>query len=67
MSQIPGTGSALFPRRRLAHRWKPEIAAQVRQQLAGVIELADHGVLHLARPRAFELEVLDLLDEPTTR
>ena len=34
--------------------WKPETAAQVRERVAEVIELADH-------------EVLDLLDEPTTR
>jgi len=32
-----------------------------------VIELADYGVLDLMRPRTVEQEVLDLLDEPTTR
>jgi hypothetical protein len=35
--------------------------------VAEVIELADHEVLDLMRPRATEQEVLDLLDEPTTR
>jgi hypothetical protein len=48
-------------------QWKPETAAQVRQQVAEVIELADHDVLDLMRSRAAEQEVLDLLDEPTTR
>jgi hypothetical protein len=35
--------------------------------LAEVVELADQDVLDLMRPRAIEQEVLDLLDEPTTR
>ncbi|HXB66794.1 MAG TPA: hypothetical protein VNY05_01015 [Candidatus Acidoferrales bacterium] len=47
--------------------WKPEMAAQVRERVAEVIELADQDVLDLMRPRAIEQEVLDLLDEPTTR
>jgi hypothetical protein len=47
--------------------WKPETAAQVRERVAEVIELADRDVLDLMRPRATEQEVLDLLDEPTTR
>ena len=47
--------------------WKPETAAEVRERVAEVIELADHDVLDLMRPRATEQEVLDLLDEPTTR
>ena len=44
--------------------WKPETAAQVRQRVAEVIDLADHDVLDLVRSRAAEQEVLDLLDEP---
>ena len=48
-------------------QWTPETAAQVRQQLTEVIELADHDVLDLMRSRAAEQEVLDLLDEPATR
>jgi hypothetical protein len=47
--------------------WKPETAARVRERVAEVIELADHDVLDLVRPRASEQEVLDLLDEPTSR
>jgi hypothetical protein len=47
--------------------WKPETAAQVRERIAEVIELADHDVLDLLRSRATEQEVLDLLDEPATR
>ena len=47
--------------------WTPETAAQVRERVAEVIELADRDVLDLMRPRATEQEVLDLLDEPTTR
>ena len=45
--------------------WKPETAAQVRERVAEVIELADHDILDLLRSRASEQEVLDLLDEPT--
>ena len=47
--------------------WKPETAAQVRECVSEVIELADQDVLDVMRPRAIEQEVLDLLDEPTTR
>jgi hypothetical protein len=46
--------------------WKPETAAQVRQRVEEVIDLADHDVLDLMRSRTAEQEVLDLLDEPTT-
>ena len=46
--------------------WKPETAAEARERIAEVIDLADHGVLDLARSRAAEQEVLDLLDEPPT-
>jgi hypothetical protein len=46
--------------------WKPEASAQVRECVSEVMELADHDVLDLMRPRAIEPEVLDLLDEPTT-
>ena len=47
--------------------WNPETAAQVRERVAEVIELADHDVLDLLRSRAAEQDVLDLLDEPRTR
>jgi len=48
-------------------QWKPETAAQVRERVAEVIELADQNVLDLMRPRVIEQEVLEVLDEPTTR
>ena len=47
--------------------WKPETAAEARERIAEVIELADQGILDIARSRAAEQEVLDLLDEPPTR
>jgi hypothetical protein len=45
--------------------WKPETAAQVRERVAEVIDLASHDVLDLLRSRATEQEVPDLLDQPT--
>jgi hypothetical protein len=48
-------------------QWTPETAAQVRERVEEVIELADRDVLDLVRSRAAEQEVLDILDEPTTR
>jgi hypothetical protein len=47
--------------------WKPETAAEARERISEVMELADHGVLDIARSRAAEQEVCDLLDEPPTR
>ena len=47
--------------------WKPETAAEVRQHIAEVIELADGDALDLMRSRAREQEVLDILDEPPAR
>jgi hypothetical protein len=47
--------------------WGPETAAEVRERVAEVMELADKDVLDLMRPRGIEQEVLDLLDEPRTR
>ncbi len=46
--------------------WKPETAA-ARERIMEVIELADHDILDIARSRAAEREILDLLDEPPTR
>jgi hypothetical protein len=46
--------------------WKPETAAQVRERIAEVIELADDDALDLMRSRSREQEVLDILDEPPT-
>jgi hypothetical protein len=47
--------------------WSPETAEQVRSQVVEIIELADQGLLDLVRSRKVEQEVLDLLDEPTSR
>lgn len=47
--------------------WKPETAADVRQRVAEMIELADDDVLDLRQSRAREQEVLDILDEPSAR
>jgi len=47
--------------------WNQETAAQARERVAEVIELADRDVLDVMRPRGIEQEVLDLLDEPTSR
>jgi hypothetical protein len=38
-----------------------------RERIVEVIEFADHDILDIARSRAAEQEVLDLLDEPPTR
>jgi hypothetical protein len=47
--------------------WKPETAAEARERIAEVIELADYDVLDIVRSRAIEEDVLDLLDERPTR
>ncbi|NOT54379.1 MAG: hypothetical protein HOP18_07220 [Deltaproteobacteria bacterium] len=47
--------------------WAPHTAEQVRRRIAELIDLADHDTLDVARSRAVEQEVLDLLDESPTR
>jgi hypothetical protein len=47
--------------------WKPSIADQVRQTVSEIIEMADCDMLDILPSRALEQDVLDLLDEPTTR
>ena len=47
--------------------WKPEISREVRAMVSDVIEAADNDALDVLRSRAVEQEVLDQLDEPTTR
>ncbi len=49
------------------HEWTPETAAEARKRIAEMIDLADHSILDIARSRAAEQDVLDLLDEPPTR
>jgi hypothetical protein len=47
--------------------WEPNIIDQVRQRIMEIIDLADHGALDIMQSRFREQEVLNLLDEPTTR
>jgi hypothetical protein len=47
--------------------WSAETAERVRSEVAELIELADQGLLEIVRSRKVEQEVLDLLDESTTR
>jgi len=47
--------------------WKAETAAEARERILEVIELADHDTLDLSRSRAREQEVLDLLEGPPAR
>lgn len=47
--------------------WQFEIAGQVRQRVSEIIEMADLDALDVLRSRTVEQEVLDTLDEPTTR
>lgn len=47
--------------------WAPATAEQVRQRIAEIITLADQETLDVMRARTVEQEVLDMLDEPTTR
>jgi hypothetical protein len=44
-------------------QWKRETAAEARQGIEELIDLADQDALDLARSRAVEEEVLDGLDE----
>jgi hypothetical protein len=52
-------------------KWKPETEAEAeaeaRERITEVIDLADHDILDIARSRAAEQEVLDLLNEPPAR
>ena len=52
---------------RKLQEWSPETAEQVRSQVVEIIELADQGLLDVVRSRQVEQEVLDILDEPTSR
>lgn len=48
-------------------QWRPETAEEVRQRVAEIIDLADEDLLDTMRSRTVEQEVLDSLDEPTSR
>ena len=47
--------------------WKPNTVMEVRERIAEIIDLADQDVLDIMQSRSVEQEVLNLLDEPTTR
>jgi hypothetical protein len=47
--------------------WKPETAAQVRERVTEIIDLADQDVLDFLRSRGREQDVLDILDAPAPR
>jgi hypothetical protein len=42
-------------------QWRPELAEQVRQCIAEIIDLADRDALDLMRSRAVEQDVPDIL------
>ena len=48
-------------------KWKPEVSEGVRTLVAEVIDAADNDALDLMRSRAVEQEVLDQLDERSSR
>lgn len=47
--------------------WKPETSQKVRALVAEIIELADDDALDIGRSRGVEQEVLDILDESSSR
>jgi hypothetical protein len=47
--------------------WKPETASEVTMLVGEIIELADSEALDIVQGRHVEQEVLDLLDEDTSR
>ncbi|RKU10526.1 hypothetical protein C6501_13640 [Candidatus Poribacteria bacterium] len=47
--------------------WHPNVAAEVRERISEIIDLADEDLLDIMRSRAVEQEVLDILDEPVSR
>lgn len=47
-------------------KWQPDIAAQVRQHILEIMEMADQNTLDLLRSRLAEQEVLDILDDDET-
>ena len=46
------------------HEWKPDTAAEVRERVMEIIDLADLDVSHKMQSRSVEQEVLNLLDAP---
>ena len=50
---------------RLQH-WEPHVAASVEELILEIISLADQNWLDIARSRAVEQEVLNIIDEDDT-
>jgi hypothetical protein len=48
-------------------KWNPKLSEEVRTMVTEIIEWADSDAQDLMRSRVAEQEVLDLLDEPTSR
>ena len=48
-------------------RWEATTADEVRRRVAEIIELAECAALDLLRSRSVEQDVLDIIDEPSTR
>lgn len=49
------------------HEWTSETSEKVSALVAEIIELADEDALDIGHSRNVEQEVMDILDEPTTR
>lgn len=49
------------------HEWKPETSQKVRALVAEIIELADDDALDIGCSRSVEQEVVDILNEPSSR
>ena len=49
------------------HQWKSETSQKVRALVAEIIAMADEDALDIGRSRSIEQEVMDILDEPSTR
>jgi hypothetical protein len=47
--------------------WQPKTAAQVRQRITEIMDLADQNALDVLRSRIVEQEVLDIIDASATR
>lgn len=48
---------------RKLHDWRPELASEVEDLVAEIIEMADTEGLDILRSRHIEQEVLDLIDD----
>ena len=50
-----------------SREWEPNIAAEVRERILEIMDLADQDALDIMRSRAVEQEVLDILDKPVSQ